>query len=312
MKKDLLSLRDLTITDFNKIIESTFEIKSIQKRNIGFRPLLGKALGMIFEKSSTRTRVSFEVAMYQLGGYPLFMNTNDLQLSRGETIQDTARVMTRYLDGIMIRARKHKDVSDLAKYSDIPVINGLTDKFHPCQVLADIFTLREHYKTDLKGSKVAFLGDGNNVCNSWLLGAAYSGMHLHVCTPKNYEPDKQVWKSAEKVAAKTGGSITQEYDPRTAVKGADVIYTDVWVSMGQENEKEIRSKVFKGYQINEALMKKAKKSAVVMHCLPAIRGEEITDEVMDGPQSIIFDQAENRLHVQKTILWLYLGDDENE
>jgi len=311
MKRDLVSILDLSSDEIVNILRSAKELK--ERKRIK-QTLKGKVLGMVFQKPSTRTRVSFEVAMYQLGGYGLFLNAQDLQLSRGETIQDMAKVLSKYLDGIVVRAYSHQDVVELAKESTIPVINGLSDLLHPCQVLADIFTIAEkkgklsHLSCKaLSGIEVAFVGDGNNVANSWINGAARLGMKLVISTPPGYEPDKKILEGGLKLAKATGADIKVLHEPGEAVKKADVIYTDVWVSMGMEKEREERLKAFKPYQVNERLISKAKKDVLVMHCLPAHRGEEITDEVLDGPNSIVFDQAENRLHVHKAILEFLLG-----
>jgi len=311
MKRDLVSILDLSSDEIVNILRSAKELK--ERKRIK-QTLKGKVLGMVFQKPSTRTRVSFEVAMYQLGGYGLFLNAQDLQLSRGETIQDMAKVLSKYLDGIVVRAYSHQDVVELAKESTIPVINGLSDLLHPCQVLADIFTIAEkkgklsHLSCKaLSGIEVAFVGDGNNVANSWINGTARLGMKLVISTPPGYEPDKKILEGGLKLAKATGADIKVLHEPGEAVKKADVIYTDVWVSMGMEKEREERLKVFKPYQVNERLISKAKKDVLVMHCLPAHRGEEITDDVLDGPNSIVFDQAENRLHVQKAILEFLLG-----
>ncbi len=266
------------------------------------KPLKDKYLAMIFEKASTRTRVSFEVGMNQLGGTALYLSARDLQLGRGEPIADTARTLSRYVDAIMIRAIKHEDVVEMAENASVPVINGLTDLEHPCQALADMQTIRE-YKGDFEG-KLAFLGDGNNVCNSLLLMSAMLGMDMYVASPEGYEPDERVTKKAKRISK--GRSIIEiTSDPYEAAKNADVVYTDVWVSMGHENEREKRLRVFKAYQVNGDLMSYAKSDAIFMHCLPARRGEETTSEVIDGPQSVVWDQAENRLHAQKAIMyWL--------
>lgn len=267
--------------------------------------LAGKTLGMVFAKNSTRTRVSFEVAMWQLGGHALYLNAQDLQLGRGETIADTARVFSRYLDGIMIRTYAHEDVVELARYADIPVINGLTDWVHPCQALADIFTLYEK-KGRVAGLKLAYIGDGNNVAHSLLYGGALFGMKVFVASPPAYRPSPVVVEEATAIARETGGMVAVVDDPREAARGADAVYTDVWVSMGQEAEREERLAVFRPYQVNAELMALADERAVVLHCLPAHKGEEITEEVFEGPQSVVFDQAENRLHVQKAILAMLL------
>jgi len=256
---------------------------------------------MIFTKSSTRTRVSFEVGMYQLGGYPLFLSSNDIQLGRGETIYDTAQVLSRYLDGIMIRTFAHSDVEELATHGSIPIINGLTDLMHPCQILTDLFTIYEH-KGELKGLKLAYVGDGNNIANSLLHGCAKVGMDISVASPKGYECDKNIVAEAQKDAEVSGSKIVLTEDPYVAVKDADVIYTDTWVSMGQEAEKEERIKIFMPYQVNSDLFSKAKEDAIFLHCLPAYRDYEVTSDIIDGSQSLVFDEAENRLHVQKAIM----------
>jgi ornithine carbamoyltransferase len=281
------------------------DLKVKQKKNIPHAFLPGKTLGMIFQKSSTRTRVSFEVAMYQLGGYSLFLSTNDLQLGRGETIQDTARVLSRYLDGIMIRTYKHTDVEELAKYADIPVINGLTDLQHPCQVLADLQTVLER-KGRLKGLKMAYVGDGNNVCHSLLFGCAKVGMDIAVASPEGYKPDAEVVRLAKEDAAATGAKIDILTDPVEAAAGADVVVTDVWASMGQEVERDRRIRVLAPYQVNPELVRHAKPDYIFLHCLPAHRGEEVVDEIIDGTHSVVWDEAENRLHVQKAILAMLL------
>ncbi|MBQ2776444.1 MAG: ornithine carbamoyltransferase, partial [Peptococcaceae bacterium] len=277
------------------------DLKAKQKAGIPTPILEGKTLGMIFQKSSTRTRVSFEVGMYQLGGSALFLSTNDLQIGRGEPIKDTARVLSRYLDGIMIRTYSHADVEELAAYADIPVINGLTDDYHPTQVIADLITIQEH-KGKLAGIKFAYVGDGNNMTHSLMIGCAKVGMDVTVACPDGYMPNPEVVALAQGYAAESGGSVTVMHDPKEAVKGVDVIYTDTWASMGQEAEKEIRKKAFAGYQVDDALMALAKPDAIFMHCLPAYRGMEVTDEVMESAQSVVFDEAENRLHAHKAIM----------
>ncbi len=305
--KDLLSLYDLSNLEIEEILNKCETLKTMHKLGADYQPLKGKTLGMIFEKSSTRTRVSFEVAMWQLGGHALFLSNRDIQLGRGETIPDTARVLSRYLDGIMIRAYSHDDVKLLAKYADIPVINGLTDYTHPCQVLADLFTIQEK-KKKLSGLKLAFIGDGkNNMANSLIFGCSKVGMDIAVASPEEFLPDKEVVDKAKADAVMNGSKIILTDDVFEAAKDADVLYTDVWTSMGQEEETEYRKKVFAGYQINQELLSVADKDAIVMHCLPAHRGEEITEEVMEGEHSVIFDEAENRLHVQKAILSLVMG-----
>lgn len=304
--KHLISIHDLTLDEINEIFKLSEKLKRQNKEGVQHHLLKGKTLGMIFTKSSTRTRVSFEVGMYQLGGYALFLSANDIQLGRGETIYDTAQVLSRYIDGIMIRTFKQSDVEDLARYGSIPVINGLTDLMHPCQILADLFTIYEH-KGELKGLKLAYVGDGNNVANSLLHGCAKVGMDIAVATPKGYECDAGIIAEAMEDAKLSGSTITLTEDPVEAVKDADVVYTDTWVSMGQEAEKEQRIKTFSPYQVNGKLFSMAKEDAIFMHCLPAYRGFEVTEDVIDGPQSVIFDEAENRLHVQKAIMALVMG-----
>lgn len=305
--KDLLSVQQLSVAEVWEIFDLTKKLKQLQKSGQEHQLLKGKTLGMIFQKASTRTRVSFEVGMWQLGGMGLFLSANDLQIGRGEPVQDTARVLSRYLDGIMIRTFSHVEVEQLAHFADIPVINGLTDFLHPCQALADIFTVIE-YKESVKGRKLAYLGDGNNVVNSLLHTCAKVGMDITVACPPGYEPDPAVVAEAKADALHTGSIIQVVNELEAAVEGADVLYTDVWASMGQEAEQQARRKAFAGFQINGALLKGAKPDAIVMHCLPAHRGEEITDEVMESSQSVVFDEAENRLHVQKAILALTMGD----
>lgn len=304
--KDLISIADLTPKEINQIFKLTKRLKKLHKKRKEHLLLLDKTLAMIFQKPSTRTRVSFEVGMYQLGGYALFLSAQDLQLRRGETIKDTAKTLSRYVDGIMIRTYDHQDVEDLAKYATIPVINGLSDLLHPCQVLSDLYTIREK-KGRLKKLKLAYVGDGNNVANSWCYGAAKMGMELSLACPSRYQPNETVVRRASGEAMISGAKINILQDPSEAVRDADVIYTDVWASMGKEEEVAERRSIFYPYQVNEELVAKAKKDCIVMHCLPAHRGEEITDGVMDGPHSVVFDQAENRLHVQKAILVLLLG-----
>lgn len=303
--KDLISIHDLSREEVDQILETTHILKMKQKLGEIYHPLKGKTLGMIFQKSSTRTRVSFEVGMWQLGGYALFLSANDLQLNRGETIADTARNLSRYLDGIMIRTFSHQDVVDLAEYSTIPIINGLTDLLHPCQVLSDLFSIKEK-KQNLEGLKLAYIGDGNNMAHSIMFGGAKMGMHVVICSPSGFEPDPEITRLSRLDATRTGASINILDNPVEAVRTADIIYTDVWASMGQESEHEDRLKKFSEYQVNSTLMENAKEDVLVMHCLPAHRGEEITDEVIDGPRSIVFDQAENRLHVQKAIMALVM------
>jgi ornithine carbamoyltransferase len=298
--KSLISLHDLFLSEMDLIFDTTAKLKTAG------RPLdilRGKTLAMIFEKSSTRTRVSFEVGMYQLGGTALFLNTNDLQLGRGETIADTARVLSRYVDGIMARTFAHQTVVDLSENATVPVINGLTDLLHPCQALADLFTIMEK-KGKLAGRKLAFVGDGNNVAHSLMYACAKMGMHFALGCPEGYEPNPAVVAQAKEDAAETGSEIRILHDPVAAVADADAVYADVWTSMGQEAEKEERLAKFAPYQINSDLVARAKPDHLVMHCLPAHRGEEITDDVLDGPHSVVLDEAENRLHVQKAIMAL--------
>jgi ornithine carbamoyltransferase len=299
--KHLISLFDITADDMENIFKLSAQLKKELKAGVPHHILKGKTLGMIFSKSSTRTRVSFEVGMYQLGGYPLFLSSNDIQLGRGETIYDTAQVLSRYIDGIMIRTFKHSDVEELARHGTIPVINGLTDLMHPCQILADLFTVLE-VKGKLKGLKMAYVGDGNNIANSLLHGCAKIGMDVSIAAPKGYECDEGVIEEARSDAKKSSSRIVLTQDPVEAVTGADVIYTDTWVSMGQEAEKEVRIKTFMPYQVNKELFSKAAEDAMFLHCLPAYRGYEVTEEIIDGPNSYIFDEAENRLHVQKAVM----------
>lgn len=304
--KDLISLHDLTSEEVKGLLELGLKLKKEQKSGIEHHILKGKSLGMIFTKSSTRTRVSFEVGMTQLGGYPLFLSSNDIQLGRGETIHDTAKVLERMLDGIMIRTYAHQDVLDLAKYADIPVINALTDLLHPCQVLADLMTAYEH-KGKLEGLKLAYIGDGNNMAHSLMYGCAKAGMDCAIATPDNYQCDSEVVANAKDDFKKSGREFILTNDPVEAIKNADVVYTDTWVSMGQEAEKAERQKIFMPYQVNGALMSHANSEAVFMHCLPAYRGYEVTEEVIDGLQSVIFDEAENRLHAQKAVMATLMG-----
>ena len=303
----MLSIHDLSVDEVQEILTLAHELKAKQKAGIEHHLLKGKTLGMIFEKSSTRTRVSFEVGMYQLGGQALFLSNRDLQLGRGEPIKDTARVLSRYLDGIMIRTYGHDRVEELAKYAEIPVINALTDLLHPCQVLTDLLTIQEHKGKNLKGLKMAYVGDGNNMTNSYMYGCAKAGMTFVAATPADYQPDATVTKQAKEDAKLTGASIELVTDPVEAVKGADIVVTDTWASMGQEDEHDARKKIFAPYQVNKELMAHADKRAIVMHCLPAYRGEEITEEVLEANAHVIFDEAENRLHTQKAIMALTMG-----
>ncbi|MBQ4516938.1 MAG: ornithine carbamoyltransferase [Clostridia bacterium] len=299
--KHLLTLHDWSTEEILDALELAKQLKEEQKAGIVHHHLKGKTLGMIFSKSSTRTRVSFEVGMYQLGGSALFLSANDIQLGRGESIYDTANVLSRFVDGIMIRTFKQSDVEDLAKYGSIPIINGLTDLVHPCQILADFQTVIEK-KGKLKGLKMAFIGDGNNVAHSLLYGCAKVGMDIAVASPKGYECNAEVVKNAMEDAKATGAKITITNSPEEAIKDADAVYADTWVSMGQESDKEEKVKIFMPYQINKELFSLAKPDAIFLHCLPAYRGYEVTEDVIDGPNSVIFDEAENRLHAQKAVM----------
>jgi len=297
---------DVSISELEELLTIAEDLKAKTKAGIPHPLLAGKTLGMIFAKSSTRTRVSFEVGMYQLGGHPLFLNANDIQIGRGETISDTAQVLSRMVDAIMIRTFKHQDVVDLARFGTIPVINGLTDDQHPTQALADLLTIKEH-KGTLKGLKLCYVGDGNNVANSLLQACAKSGMHISVASPASHTCPSFYVDQAKKDAAVTGSRIVMTTDPFAAAKDADVIYTDTWTSMGQESEKAARVAVFKDYQVNGELMSHAAKDAIFLHCLPAYRGYEVTADVIDSPCSVVFDEAENRLHAHKAILVKCLG-----
>ncbi len=312
--KDLISIKELSLNEIEEIFKLAQRLKG-EGREVKTEPLKAMTLGLIFEKPSLRTRVSIEVAMAQLGGYAIYLGPEEIKLRQREAIKDVARTLSRYLDGIVARTFKHEDLLELAKYSTIPVINGLSDLSHPCQVLADLFTIREKFgkfppeadaPSAQKGIKIAFIGDGNNVCNSLLYGCAKLGIDLSVATPRRYEPKRVIYKEAKAFAKSSGAKITHYNDPYEAVKGAEIIYTDVWTSMGQEKESKARAKAFKGFQVNSKLCSKAKGNYYIMHCLPAHRGEEITDECLDGPHSIVFDQAENRLHIEKAILVLLL------
>ena len=302
--KHLLKLADLDKGDILDILNLADQLKYENQHGIEHHHLKGKTLGMIFQKSSTRTRVSFETGMYQLGGQALFLSNRDLQIGRGEPVQDTARVLSRYLDGIMIRTFAQKEVEDLAEYGSIPIINGLTDYCHPCQVLADLMTIRE-YKKSFDGLKFCFIGDGNNMANSLIVGAISMGMECAIACPKDYQPDAQImaW-------AKENGTFTCSEDILACAKDADVVYTDVWASMGQEEEKAEREKIFKNYQINDEVMAAAKPDAMVLHCLPAHREEEITAKVFEAHATEIFDEAENRLHAQKAVMVTLMGNQE--
>ena len=299
--KDLLTLLDYSKEEVEELVQLAVELKTLTKAGKCPPLLEGKTLGMIFEKHSTRTRISFEVGMKQLGGNGMFMNARDLQIGRGESVYDTGHVLSGYLDGIMIRANSHEMVKELAEHASIPVINGLTDIFHPCQALADILTIHE-VKGYTSGLKLAYIGDGNNVAHSLVIAAAYMGMHISVATPVGYEADTQILETAKAIALENGGSLFVSNDPVEAVVNADVVYTDVWTSMGQEEEAVKRLADFKDFQINDALVANAKDDYMFLHCLPAHREEEVSSSVIDGPNSYIFQQAENRLHAQKAVL----------
>ncbi len=306
MKKDLLRMDNLSKEEILDILNLADQLKYENKHGMEHHLLKGKSLGMIFEKSSTRTRVSFEVGMYELGGHPLFLSSKDLQIGRGEPIQDTARVLSRYLDGIMIRTFSQKEVETLAEVASIPIINGLTDDEHPCQVLADLMTIREK-KLILEGLKVAYIGDGNNMCNSLIVACLTLGMHISIANPEGYKPPKYYIDKGNELAAENGVSFFMTDSPDEAAKDADVIITDVWASMGQEQEAQERMIAFNGYQVNKDLMSLAKDDAIVLHCLPAHREEEITEEILEAHADTIFEEAENRLHAQKAVLVKLLG-----
>ncbi len=306
MNKDLLAISELTIADIEEILKRSARLKDLQKKGKNHHPLAGKSLGMIFEKSSTRTRVSFEVGMYQLGGQALFLSSNDLQIGRGESLPDTARTLSRYLDGIMIRTFAQATVEELARHASIPVINGLSDLHHPCQALADLFTIREK-RGALKGLKFAYIGDGNNMAHSLIEACVKTGMHCSLACPPGYEPDAAIMQAASREADRNGSELKLSNDPIKAAKQADIVYTDVWASMGQESEHAKRVDAFRGFQVDAKLMREASPQALVMHCLPAHRGEEISADVIDGPQSIVFVQAENRLHTQKAVLEILMA-----
>ncbi|WP_458453262.1 ornithine carbamoyltransferase [Methanobrevibacter sp.] len=299
----LLSVSDIK-DDVKYILDLASKIKAGEMEE---KPLEGKTLAMIFQKSSTRTRVSFDVGMYQLGGRAIFLSSNDLQMGRGEPISDTAKVLSRFVDGIMIRAIKHADVEELAKHADVPVINGLTDLEHPCQALADVLTIKEHLG-DWEGKKICFVGDGNNVSNSLLLIAPLLGMDMSLACPKGYEPNEEILKTANEYAEENNTVITVTDDIGSALQNVDAVFTDVWVSMGEEAETTKREIDFAPFQVNSDLMSLANENAIFLHCLPAIRGHEVTSEVIDGPQSVIYDEAENRMHAQKAVLYYYLKD----
>jgi ornithine carbamoyltransferase len=296
MKRDFLTVRDLTFEEVGHILQRAAELKL--RKDAGKCPLIGKSIGLLFEKASTRTRVSFEVGIYQLGAKTIYMNPKEIQIGRGETIHDTAKVLSRYLDAIVIRTFSHDTLAEFASHTSIPVVNGLSDLHHPCQALSDLMTIIEK-KDRLKGIRLAYVGDGNNVANTLIEAASLMEIDLSVACPAGYEPDPDIFEQA-RLAAKSTIAILR--DPKQAVSHADAVYTDVWVSMGQEKDAAKKKQKFRKYQLNSALLSHADKSAIVLHCLPAHRGEEITDEVIDGPQSVVFDQAENRLHIQKALL----------
>lgn len=308
MKRDLVSIRDFTREEIEALFSLATDLKRRLKRGKSHPRLSGKTLALIFEKPSLRTRVSFEVAMTHLGGHAIYLAPQDIRLGARETVEDGARNLSRWVDGIVARTFEHAQVERLAQYTTVPVINGLTDLLHPCQVLCDLFTLHEK-REKLKGLRVAFIGDGNNVCNSWLYGAAKMGIHFTVACPKGYEPHRDVFTKARAESEATYAVLEITHDAARAARDADVLYTDVWASMGHEEQRAKRMRDFQGFQVNQSLVNLAQKDVQVMHCLPAHRGEEITDEVMDGQHSIILDQAENRLHLQKAILVKLLGDE---
>jgi ornithine carbamoyltransferase len=298
-RKHFLAIPDFDREGLYDLLDRAHRLKSGEETG---KPLAGKTLGMIFQKSSTRTRVSFEVGMFQLGGHALFLSSRDLQLGRGEPIRDTARVMSRYVDGIMIRTFDHQDVVDLARYGTIPIVNGLTDLLHPCQVMADVMTIQEEFGRDLTGKKVAWIGDGNNMANSWINAAYRFGLEVRIATPEGYEPDPEIVERARGSA-----TVLLTNDPREAAEGADVVTTDVWASMGQEEEAEKRMQAFKGFQVDSSVMGAAAPDAIFLHCLPAHLGEEVSEDVFEGSRSRVWDEAENRLHVQKAILIELMG-----
>ncbi|CAN2039831.1 Ornithine carbamoyltransferase [Candidatus Magnetomoraceae bacterium gMMP-15] len=308
MKKDILSIQDLTKEDCDSLFERAIEFKKRHKQGIFDQPLAGKSLGLLFEKSSTRTRISFETAMIQLGGTPIFISAKDTQLARNEPISDTARVLSRYVNILAVRTYSQKIIEEIAKFASIPVINALTDSYHPCQILSDVLTVIEKKKT-YNNLKIAWVGDGNNVAHSWINIASILGLHLVLACPEGYYPDKFIVDQALKNGC---GNIIITSDPVEAVSDADVINTDVWASMGQEDQLEDRLKIFEKYQVNQSLLENAKKDAIVMHCLPAHRGEEITEKVLEGPQSVVWDQAENKMFMHKAILEALLLENRNK
>lgn len=299
--RDFISIKDFSSEEINYLIDLGIDLKKMQKTGQQHHYLAGKTLGMIFQKPSTRTRVAFEVGMYQLGGHALFLSPRDIQMGRGETIKDTALVLARILDGIMIRTFSHDEVLELAHWASIPVINALTDLLHPTQIIGDLMTIKEN-KGRLKGLKCAFIGDGNNVAHSLLFGGAKVGIDVVIASPPGFAPDSKILQAAQKEAVKTGARLSVVEDPHEAAEGVDIVYTDVWASMGEEAEADEKEKQFIKYQVNCQLMQLAAKEAIVLHCLPAKRGKEITDEIIDGPQSVVFAEAENRLHAHKAIM----------
>ncbi len=305
MKKDLISIKDLTPEEIEGIFVLTDELKKDNRKYS--ESLKGKTIALIFQKPSNRTRVSFAVGMFQLGGLSIYLGPDEISLGKREATRDVAMTLSRYVDGIVLRTFEHKNIIELAKYSKVPVINGLSDLLHPCQVLSDLYTLREKWGF-LKGKILSFIGDGNNVTHSLLYGCSKVGLNLNIATPEKFEPNKEIVSAAKRFAVISGAKINLSNDPLKACKDADALYTDVWISMGQEKESAMRRKVFKNFQLNKKLVSQAKRDCLIMHCLPAHRQEEITDEVMDSENSIIFDQAENRLHVQKSILLKLLGE----
>lgn len=299
--RDFLALKDYTAEELEALLDLARQLKQELRDGVPHRLLPGKVLAMLFRKSSTRTRVSFEVGILQLGGYPLTLPAAEMQIGRGETLEDTARVLSRYVDGLLVRTYAHSEIEAIAQYAEIPVINGLTDWLHPCQVMADLLTIRER-RGRLQGLRLVYVGDGNNMAHSLLVGGTKMGMQVCVCTPEGFEPDPEIVSIARAEAEASGGGVELSYDPMEAARGADVLYTDVWVSMGQEEEEAERRRRFAGFCIDRRLVDRANPGVLVMHCMPAHRGEEITAEVLDGPNSVIFDQAENRLHAQKAIM----------
>lgn len=304
MKKDLLSIADLTTEDIADILELTSKVKRDKALYSG--ALKGKCIGLIFQKPSNRTRVSFEIGMVQLGGYAIYLGPSEIEMGKRESVKDVAFVLSRYLDGIAARTYRHEDMEELAKYATVPVINGLSDLAHPCQALSDIFTIKERLGA-FKGIRLSYIGDGNNVLNSLMSASAKVGLDISIATPKGYEPIKKAKDAAMAFSKKSGSKIEFSNDPKAAAKDADIIYTDVWVSMGQEKEYKKRTKAFKGFQVNDKILKTAKRGCLVMHCLPAHRGYEITDSVLDSKNSVVYDQAENRMHAEKAILLKLLG-----